>query len=352
LLPARPPNELHQKVNNVLVQALRNYVGKLVRKARRQASSTMRRTALTWNALRHRAVRRVGSILDTLETTRTCPACHSRSVQSFGVPVGKQLVERGIPRRNWLVGCVTCGLVFTSVRPTEGAVEAYYADNGEWVESRRRKQQVAHSLVSNEVFEVVAAAADLTHPPADPRVFDIGCGNGAWLNSLARHGWKTFGLEPSTRMAFERHQELTTIPTDDAFALVILNHVLEHLIDPGAMLTAAASVVRDGGLLFISVPSLDRLPVHGDFHYCINARYHLQAFTEACLRALLNRAGFVDVVRVAEPGGPSVDRAGKQLRIVARRARATANAPAIAGNPLDAARRALHAAGVLDRRAS
>jgi hypothetical protein len=152
-------------------------------------------------------------------------------------------------------------------------------------------------------------------------------------------------------MAFARHQELTTIPTNDAFALVILNHVLEHLIDPGSMINAAAAVVRDGGLLFISVPSLDRLPVHGDFHYCINARYHLQAFTEACLRALLSRAGFVDIVRVAEPEGPSVDKAGKQLRIVARRVHATAKAPAIAGDPLDAARRALQAAGILDRRA-
>ena len=45
-------------------------------------------------------------------------------------------------------------------------------------------------------------------------------------------GWETYGIEPSTTVAFLRHRQLEAAPQDGTFDLVILHHVLEHVPKP------------------------------------------------------------------------------------------------------------------------
>ena len=52
---------------------------------------------------------------------------------------------------------------------------------------------------------------------------------------------------------------------------------------------------RPGGFCLVSVPRLDTLPEFKDHAYCLNPRNHVVAFTEACLRGLLERAGLATV---------------------------------------------------------
>jgi SAM-dependent methyltransferase len=210
-----------------------------------------------------------------------------------------------------------------------------YSTTGEWAAGHapRDPDRVLH--VDTKLLAAVHTLTGVCTPPPGSRAFDFGCGNGRWLDTLAAHGWETHGLDPALKTAFRRHSELKAIPVTPQFQFVVLSHVLEHLTNPGLVLTRLAAATLPGGWIYISVPSLDRLPEHRDWHYVINARAHLAAFSEDCLTALLERAGFgcVPVVKRIKPTRIDV----KRLRIVAQRGGLVRHVQ----HPLDAALGAL-----------
>jgi SAM-dependent methyltransferase len=84
---------------------------------------------------------------------------------------------------------------------------------------------------------------------------------------------------------------VTAIPTTATFDLVIAHHVLEHLLDPAAVLRQLHAATRTGGFAFVSVPSADTLPEHGDLHYVCNP-VHMNGFTGLSLANLLRQTGW------------------------------------------------------------
>jgi SAM-dependent methyltransferase len=148
-------------------------------------------------------------------------------------------------------------------------------------------------------------------------VLDFGCGSGAWLNELQDRGWVTYGIEPSTDLAFDRHARLLSIPTQAQFQFVIAYHVLEHLPRPLDTLHHLAQALCSGGHCFISVPRLDGLAAHGKMHYCLQKHNHIVAFTEACMRGLLARAGLETLTSLHCLDRPDVP--PHRLRLLARK---------------------------------
>jgi len=164
------------------------------------------------------------------------------------------------------------------------------------------------------VVSALAPYAPVHNPPSGAKVLDFGCGDGKLLNRLQDRGWETSGIEPSTAVAFLRHRHLTSPPQDGSFDLVILSHVLEHVINPLGVLRQLAESLREGGVLFVSVPRLDTLPQHGDLKYCLNHR-HVVCFSETCLRGLLTRAGFATTARLDAKELDEAFTDGKPLRL-------------------------------------
>jgi len=152
-------------------------------------------------------------------------------------------------------------------------------------------------------------------PPPGAKVLDFGCGDGKFLNRFQDLGWETYGIELSTSAAFSRHGRLMSPPQDGTFDLVFLNHVLEHIDTPLGLLRQLAGALREGGRLFVSVPRIDTLPVHGDLDYCISGRRHVVCFSETCLRGLLGRAGFATIGRLDAQELDAVFTEGKPLRL-------------------------------------
>jgi SAM-dependent methyltransferase len=69
-----------------------------------------------------------------------------------------------------------------------------------------------------------------------------------------------------------------------SFDAIVLTEVLEHVPDPPAVLVEL--VLRPGGRLFLTVPSCGR---------CMSLPHDYFRYTDAGLRALLERAGFESV---------------------------------------------------------
>jgi 2-polyprenyl-3-methyl-5-hydroxy-6-metoxy-1,4-benzoquinol methylase len=103
-------------------------------------------------------------------------------------------------------------------------------------------------------------------------ILDIGCGSGAWLARLARHGFK--------RLHGVDNQSFTTFPPADetgagfscsyadldndpdlglgtaAFGLITAIEVIEHVHNPGRFFSHAARHLADNGYFLITTPNL------------------------------------------------------------------------------------------------
>lgn len=139
------------------------------------------------------------------------------------------------------------------------------------------------------------------------RLLDIGAGTGMFLKTAKEYGFDAEGLEMAeSAAAFGRttwglrihHGNLreTSFPVE-AFDVVTLGHVFEHLDDPRAALTQLASLLTRGGLLVIAVPNFSsvqaRLFRARWFH--LDVPRHLFHYSPASLTTLVKQAGF-DVV--------------------------------------------------------
>ena len=115
------------------------------------------------------------------------------------------------------------------------------------------------------------AIAAVVRPHQGPlRVLDAGCGDGVFLDRLARyldHGdahytgvdYSEHQLAKAAALPYEFHQcDLGAgIPLPDAaFDVVHAAEIIEHLLDPDLLVDEAARVLRPGGHVVITTPNL------------------------------------------------------------------------------------------------
>jgi 2-polyprenyl-3-methyl-5-hydroxy-6-metoxy-1,4-benzoquinol methylase len=101
------------------------------------------------------------------------------------------------------------------------------------------------------------------------QVLDIGCATGHLLAYFHVHGWRTRGLEISPETAAYAQEKLgidvivgdlpeVGLPAE-AFDLITMYHLIEHLIDPRAYLSECRRILKPRGALFIETPNFDGL---------------------------------------------------------------------------------------------
>jgi SAM-dependent methyltransferase len=269
--------------------------------------------------------------------SRRCPACGDGSLRNLA-PLAS---HRSIGRFGFITGCRRCGVIFANPLPTEAEMTAVYSPEGEWGRHRQEEheKQVSAKTIA-ALFAPAAGELNVLNPPPGAAVLDFGCGLGGMLDAFAAAGWETYGIDPATKVAFDRHRELTALPAEPRFDLAVLHHVLEHVSTPLDILRSIAAATKPGGYLLVSVPNLDGLPGHGELKYCIRSGVHVLAYRTDCLTWLLADAGFHVVS--STPG----HRNPRRRVVLARRGHGTGAKPA---DPLRAAVTALGNVGALPK---
>lgn len=160
---------------------------------------------------------------------------------------------------------------------------------------------ISHSLIVEEVGH-------------GKKVLDVGCASGYLAEALTRNGCTVSGIEYSTAAAETARAylaelvvaDLNTVTLEESFAgqafdVVVFGDVLEHLLDPAAVLRSAATLLAPGGRIVVSVPNV----AHGSLRLSLLAgrwQYsdrglldstHIHFYTYETLQDLLWEGGYL-----------------------------------------------------------
>ena len=162
-------------------------------------------------------------------------------------------------------------------------------------------------------------------PPGARRILDLGCASGALGAALkARQDCEVVGIESDPAYARDAEGRLDRVVCADLnaydgdlgrFDCLVAADVLEHLVDPWAVLQRWAAALEPGCLAVISLPNarhwevFRELGLRGTFPRRPSGIFdatHLRWFALADIYGLCHAAGLEleQVVRVPRPGSP------------------------------------------------
>lgn len=242
-----------------------------------------------------------------------CSVCYEERFRSFD-------------RKLKLVTCIECGLVFVNPQPDDSELSdiyshGYYDDRyPDW-----KDETVRHQKRLGGIEGLIGKG----------KLLDIGSGKGHFLALARENGWKTCGIEIShegVRYArnrfgldvFEGVIEDVDFP-EASFDAICLWDVLEHMKTPRSSLNIIYDLLREGGILAITMPNGDSLSAMIDgpkWQYYDFKRYkHLWHFGTKSLQHLLSSVGFRGIcIRTRGSGLPKTWRMGGSaaMSVIAR----------------------------------
>jgi len=259
----------------------------------------------------------------SLEPETICQLCGAGGLVEF--PDFRSLHRITSDCRPWPAGgrlcaCPSCGGVQKLVDEVwQGEVEQLYAGYAIYDQAEGAEQAVfdpSSGEASSRSQRLLTALCEAFRLPAQGRMLDVGCGNGAMLRAFrkAAPGWSMAGTELSDKYrrlveSIPGVESLYTCPPGEVpgqFHLITMVHVLEHIPAPAAFLHRLLPKLVPGGLLVVELPH----HVANPFELLIAD--HCTHFAAATSAALLEASG-LEVLSVAENWVP------KELTLVARK---------------------------------
>jgi SAM-dependent methyltransferase len=180
---------------------------------------------------------------------------------------------------------------------------AYRAENWRGIQTAETQVQIAEAMLQPDAEIVLRQVAQFWPIPQAAKILDVGSGAGGFVVACRQMGYRAFGVEPdrigagarltSIQIAERRVSSNVFISAvgealpfpDDAFDLVTLNQVVEHVPDPLAVLREAIRVLRPGGALYVACPNYLRFY---EPHYKV---FWLPLMPKALGRLYLRRRG-------------------------------------------------------------
>lgn len=159
------------------------------------------------------------------------------------------------------VRCTACGLVQQEFVPED--VSSFYDD----YPVHRQKSKLYSMLRRLLVGQVYAGVSQLAG-----RLLDFGCGDGSFLEEPRIQKFFRIGYEPnasqanaiSQRLSIPVYHDLAELKADlqDRIDVITMHFVLEHVTNLHATFATACSLLKPGGVLYITIPHINSFEAH------------------------------------------------------------------------------------------
>jgi 2-polyprenyl-3-methyl-5-hydroxy-6-metoxy-1,4-benzoquinol methylase len=135
-------------------------------------------------------------------------------------------------------------------------------------------------------------------------LMDVGCGGGNYLVEAQKLGWKVSGIDPSPisvevtkkrGFADVREGDLLSVDLpENAYDVVAMFHVFEHVHNPHDALEKAKKILKPGGQLIIGVPNFASAgsAVHRSWWAGLSFPLHYFHYDRHSLKKVLEEHGF------------------------------------------------------------
>ena len=248
-----------------------------------------------------------GQLDASMVADRCCPICDTNRPASLFMKEGFSFVR-----------CGACGVIYVNPCLKPDHVKEVYA--------HQSYSDLVKSLVeASTAYRLERFGSERTQIINEflprqtlqaPRLLDVGCATGFFLQAAQADGWEVHGLEANPYQAdYAKRQGLdvrseaiedTTLP-NGYFDAVTLFEVIEHVPFPMDVLRKVHRLLREGGMIFVYTPNFDsaeRLIMGQEAHFIWGSN-HLTYFTADTLADALTRGGYV--VEHAETQGLDIE---------------------------------------------
>ena len=187
-----------------------------------------------------------------------------------------------------LVRCKSCGMVFSSIIPSETALSKHYSGYA-------RFSQISQTTIKryNELLDKFEKFR------SNNRILDVGCGEGFFLEQAVHRGWEVHGtecvpqyIEVCENKKIHMHEGILNINNYEpgSFDIITSFEVLEHLNYPVQEVSNFWKLLRKGGLLYVTTPNFNSLSrrILGNKWTVITFPDHLSYFTPATLHKIMS----------------------------------------------------------------
>jgi len=197
-----------------------------------------------------------------------------------------------------LIKCEECGLIYTDSfgKSQSYAEKDYFVLKNQYVDRWDEFCVIFDSLLDKIVkFKRTG------------RLLDVGAGVGTLLFVAARRGFVVQGVEVSEwASAFAREEkglDVLTGTLEDArletetFDVVVINHVLEHVVNPRTLLVEVHRILKNDGLLVIGVPNIGSIMacLRGSKWKSLRPEEHIWQFSPVTIKWLAKETGFTEL---------------------------------------------------------
>lgn len=231
---------------------------------------------------------------------KSCPVCN------------RQKIDQQFSAKDYTVSqnifsiwqCNDCTVRFTQDVPAQDAIGAYYASEN-YISHSDTKKGIINSLYHLVRKRTLGTKKNLIVKEtgiSTGAILDIGCGTGAFLDTMQTAGWHISGLEPDETARTKAAELYNILPQESdklfelqlgSFNAITMWHVLEHVHNLHAYIKQIETLLAPAGKLFIAVPNYTSkdATIYGEHWAAYDVPRHLYHFSPESIEQLVSMHG-------------------------------------------------------------